>query len=267
MRPVSSTCLLVPFPLLLQLVLASSNGHVSTASGCAASSKTPLQRGPGRAVSTDWTDFTLTHWARGEQGNSAAPVTAWLYTATVNEVFLKGTLLGNGVISSRKIYVRRFHCHSSSLAPSSTSTQPCIVSIALDCSKSNHKLCIVAGYISLPRSSWLPPPPLPPACFLSRSPIPLSLLPFMLQRATWGGICAPLCLVTACREMGSVPSQLEELGEEGKMLWIRASTERISAGLICSSEQQDEWLFNNYPWISVFGFFIVLSSNWEGKTI
>lgn len=32
--------------------------------------------------------------------NSADPLTAWQYTATVNEVFLKGALLGNGVISS-----------------------------------------------------------------------------------------------------------------------------------------------------------------------
>lgn len=27
------------------------------------------QWGPRRAVSTDWTDFTLTHWAKGDQGN------------------------------------------------------------------------------------------------------------------------------------------------------------------------------------------------------
>ena len=54
-------------------------------------------------------------------------------------------------------------------------------------------------------------------------------------------------------DVGSVPSKLEELGEEGKMLRIRASTERISAGLIFSSDQQDEWRFNN--------FFIVPCSN------
>lgn len=27
------------------------------------------QWGPRRAMSTDWTDFTLTHWAKGDQGN------------------------------------------------------------------------------------------------------------------------------------------------------------------------------------------------------
>lgn len=43
-------------------------------------------------------------------------------------------------------------------------------------------------------------------------------------------------------DVGRLPSQLEERREEGEMLWIRASTERNSAGLICSREQQDEWL-------------------------
>lgn len=40
-------------------------------------------------------------------------------------------------------------------------------------SKSNHKLCIVEDYISLPRGSCLPPPPPLPPCFLPRIPHPL----------------------------------------------------------------------------------------------
>lgn len=80
----------------------------------------------------------------------------------------------------------------------------------------------------------------------------------MLQRATWGGICAPFCLVTACRDMWAAFSQLGRGGEEEEMSRIRASTRSNSTGLVsykgAVTSWQWTWFSSNQPrsdWVEI----------------
>ena len=101
--------------------------------------------------------------------------------------------------------------------------------------ESNHKLCIVTGYISLPPGSPLSPPLHHPPCILPR--ISHSLIPPSRHASAGhlrGGKRSPLPGDSLQGDVGNPLSQLEERGDEGGMLRIRASTERNSASVICS---------------------------------
>lgn len=177
------SCLLLLFLLLCQghIGLCAQAGEQNCVenyrSGCAIHLKNFTC--PRIVVSADGTDFTSTHRAsKGMDRNSVTYLAAWQYTARVNEVFLKGPLLGNGVISSYKTRTLFSlpQCFLASLQYK-YSVLHCEHYIKL--LRSNHKLCIVDGYISLPGGSCLPTPALP--CFFPNAHIPLCLLPAMLQ--------------------------------------------------------------------------------------
>ena len=126
--------------------------------------------------------------------------------------FLKGALLGNGLISSRKLSTRRSPCRSSSLAPNNTTAhcEHCIRLLkvkpwAMHCCWLHISACRLLSFLLL----------LLLLVFSSHSPpSSLALFPIMLQWATWGGdMHSPLPGDSLQGDVGSLPSQLANGGE------------------------------------------------------
>lgn len=127
-RPLLEPLLLWHIPMGLWIQAGERHCVDGKRGSCAANSKATLPMRSQESHEHGLNRFHINTLGKGGPREWAEALllllTAWQYTATVNEVFLKGALLGNGVISSRKIYVRCFHCHNGSLAPYNTAAQP-----------------------------------------------------------------------------------------------------------------------------------------------